>query len=337
MSTNLKSSNDAKSLKPVWLSFCLGILLMVGLSTAPAQAQATRTWVSGVGDDVNPCSRTAPCKTFAGAISKTAARGEINCLDPGGFGAVTITKSISIICEGVTAGIAASNTNGIVINAAATDIVVLRGLDIDGFGTGLNGIRFLNGAALHVENTIIRNFTAVAPNGWGIQFAPTSQAELNITNSTISNNGSAADGGGILVKGVASNTSRALIDKSSVLNNAFGIRVDGVGAAAGVINTVIRESVSAGNTLSGVVGTTPVGGPVVSIMMDRAAASFNANGSGVIADGANTFIRIGGSTITFNNIGVGTTNGGTALSYKDNQINGNFANDGTPITAVTLQ
>ena len=137
----------------------LGILSF----TAPANAQATRTWVSGVGDDANPCSRTAPCKTFAGAISKTAAGGEINCLDSGGFGAVTITKSITIYCEGVVAGVIVAGTNGIIINALATDVIVLRGLDIDGLGTGLNGIRFLAGGALHVQNCQIRNFREAAP------------------------------------------------------------------------------------------------------------------------------------------------------------------------------
>src|SRR6201989_719354 len=91
------------------------------LASAPASAQATRTWVSGVGDDANPCSRTAPCKTFAGAISKTATAGEINCLDPGGFGALTITKAISIICQVGTAGVLVSGTNGMVVAAGATD------------------------------------------------------------------------------------------------------------------------------------------------------------------------------------------------------------------------
>src|SRR6202163_404687 len=93
----------------------LGGILVAMLQTAPAQAQATRTWVSGVGDDVNPCSRTAPCKTFAGAISKTAAQGEINCLDPGGFGTVTITKSITLDCDSGAGGILASGTFGITI------------------------------------------------------------------------------------------------------------------------------------------------------------------------------------------------------------------------------
>src|SRR5882762_2770517 len=129
----------------------LGIItgfLVPFLASAPANAQATRTWVSGVGDDVNPCSRTAPCKTFAGAISKTAVFGEINCLDSGGFGAVTITKSITIKCEGVIGGILAAGTNGININDSGsgtpnTTIVTLSGLDIEGANSGVIGINFI--------------------------------------------------------------------------------------------------------------------------------------------------------------------------------------------------
>src|SRR6185312_2884503 len=120
----------------VWASV-LGIVFMIFASAGSANAQATRTWVSGVGDDANPCSRTAPCKTFAGAISKTAAGGEINVLDPGGFGALTITKSISIFADGVEAGVLVSGTNGIIINAGVNDVVYLHGLSFDGLGTGL--------------------------------------------------------------------------------------------------------------------------------------------------------------------------------------------------------
>src|SRR6202166_1182734 len=117
-----------------------GALLMLAF-TSVASAQATRTWVSGVGDDANPCSRTAPCKTFAGSISKTAVGGEINVLDPGGFGAVTITKAITISSQGFEAGVLVSGTNGIVVAVPnATDTVILRGLDIEGLGTGLSGV-----------------------------------------------------------------------------------------------------------------------------------------------------------------------------------------------------
>src|SRR6267143_315377 len=129
----------------------LRILIVVCFTLAlasMAQAQATRTWVSGVGDDANPCSRTAPCKTFAGAISKTATDGEIDALDPGGFGAVTITKSITI--DGCCmVGILAAGTTGIIVNVtAAGDVrktVRLRNISMNGAATGVNGINFIAG------------------------------------------------------------------------------------------------------------------------------------------------------------------------------------------------
>src|SRR5437764_10720816 len=142
----------------------LGAMLARTLHTGSAQAQATRTWVSGVGDDVNPCSRTAPCKTFAGAISKTAANGEIDCLDPGGFGTVTITKSITIDgTHGAGFGsILAAGTNGVNVNDSATATpnsitVTLKNLSIDGAGTGFDGIRFTPGKILHTEGCQVFN------------------------------------------------------------------------------------------------------------------------------------------------------------------------------------
>lgn len=138
-------------------------MLMIASS---AQAQATRTWVSGVGDDANPCSRTAPCKTFAGAISKTAAGGEIDVIDPGGYGAVTITKAITIDGTGANASILNASTNGIVINAAPDDDVILRNLSIQASQliappacrwTGLSAIRLLAARTLRVENVTINN------------------------------------------------------------------------------------------------------------------------------------------------------------------------------------
>src|SRR4029079_242732 len=129
-------------------------LLLCGLQASYAQAR--RTWVSGTGDDLNPCSRTAPCKTFASAMSKTAAHGEINVLDPGGYGAVTITKSISIISESFEAGVLVSATNGIIINAAPTDVVELQGLNVDGLGRSLDGIKILQAGAVHIRKTPLR-------------------------------------------------------------------------------------------------------------------------------------------------------------------------------------
>jgi hypothetical protein len=158
-------------------------MIVATLYAVPAKAQATRTWVSGVGDDANPCSRTAPCKTFAGAISKTAVGGEINVLDPGGFGAVTITKSIGILSQ-FEAGVLVSGTNGIVVSAAASDKVILEGLDIEGLGTGLDGVKMVGGGKLVVRKCSIRNFT-----GNGVNVVGTANARAFVEDSLITGNG----------------------------------------------------------------------------------------------------------------------------------------------------
>jgi hypothetical protein len=158
--------------------------LLIALISSAAQAQATRTWVSGVGDDANPCSRTAPCKTFAGAISKTAVGGEIDALDPGGFGAFTISKSITIDGTGALAGILAAGVTGIRINITAdpkdtAKSVRLRGLTINGWGTGANGINVMAASLVSVEDCVIDGFSANGILATGVVF---------VRNTTIRNN-----------------------------------------------------------------------------------------------------------------------------------------------------
>src|SRR4051794_3132735 len=168
--------------------FVPALALLALAVPSSAFGQATRTWVSGVGDDANPCSRTAPCKTFAGAISKTAAGGEINCLDPGGFGGVTITKALQIKCRYTEGGVLVAGTNAIVINAPATSKVTIEGLDINGLnGTaspGLNGIRILSAKHVHIRYNEIHGF-----NGSGIDVNPTStEMRVMATNNHIHDN-----------------------------------------------------------------------------------------------------------------------------------------------------
>src|SRR5437868_10703718 len=137
------------------------------------QAQATRTWVSGVGDDVNPCSRTAPCKTFAGAISKTAAGGEIDVLDPGAFGPVIKSKSITIDGTGVLAGILAAHGNGITIDSRETTNLIsvrLRGLSLNGLGTGGSGIRVVSANRVVIEDCVIDGFAGGVDVAAGVVF-----------------------------------------------------------------------------------------------------------------------------------------------------------------------
>ncbi|HEY9420407.1 MAG TPA: right-handed parallel beta-helix repeat-containing protein, partial [Thermoanaerobaculia bacterium] len=301
--------------------FAFGALLQ----TSPAMAQATRTWVSGVGDDVNPCSRTAPCKTFAGAISKTAAGGEINALDPGGFGGVTITKSITISAEGVEGGVLVSGTNAIVVNGA--DIVVhLRGLDIEGLGTGLNGISYVQGAALHVENCVIRNFRGASPQGHGIKFAPSAGAnELYVQNTTIINNGAVGTGGGVLILPSGAASVKAVFNNVSIDNNNFGLRVDGMSSTGG-INVTVDGGSASGNTNASILSVT--GGTVTQVMVKGTAISNN--GFGPRADGASATLRFGNTVVTGNGTGLSTANGGTLLSYGNNFVDGNTSDGIAP-------
>jgi len=201
-----------------WLSLLLFAVTCLALNAQPVHAQATRTWVSGVGDDANPCSRTAPCKTFAGAISKTAPGGIINCLDPGGFGAVTITKSLTIDCSSTLAGVLAAGTNGINVNAAATDVVRLRGLDIEGVGTGLIGVNVIQVGALRIENCKIWGFNSGSALGVFFQIPTGVGSELYVGDSVISENGSGStSGGGIIASGAGTGVAASMNLFSSLL------------------------------------------------------------------------------------------------------------------------
>jgi len=234
----------------------LGLALALSLPITPAHAQATRTWVSGVGDDANPCSRTAPCKTFAGAISKTAPGGEINVLDPGGFGAVTITKSITISSVGFEAGVLVSGTNGIVVAAGPSDVVVLEGLDFEGLGTGLDGIKVQSGLAVYVKNCKIHHFL-----NNGINMASsTSGARLVVKDSFIFQNGtlnSAPLTGGININGTANTGS--VIDTVVDTNQNFAVQASGASNSIGLTRTELLKSPNGINLVGG--GTSTCVGP----------------------------------------------------------------------------
>jgi hypothetical protein len=198
-------------------------LLLSTLLVTPAHGQATRTWVSGVGDDVNPCSRTAPCKTFAGAISKTAAGGEISVLDPGGYGAVTITKGITISGDGSLASILNSGVNGVIVNVTSTpDTVILRNISINGAGTspGLDGVRYLAAGRLIVENVTIYGESVA-----GIEVLLGSGGTGNLIVRDVTINGGAAG-----VKITSGNV------KASMSNVAIHAAVTGVDALAGSVD-----------------------------------------------------------------------------------------------------
>jgi len=301
----------------------------------PAAAQATRTWVSGVGDDVNPCSRTAPCKTFAGAISKTATGGEIDCLDPGGFGTLTITKSITIDCTGTfgstlnSGGINGINVNDSLTASPGTSDVIIRGLSINGAGTtpGLNGIRFQSGRSLIVQDVIIQN----QKSGSGIAFIPTGTARLTVIDTTI-----AYGNNGVDIAPTGTGAARvALTNVRVVSNTGIGVRwsSQGTSNAAGVQGTIDNAEVSS-NGQGIVMLSTGAAANAISMITNSVVAgntTFGLQSSGAAARG-----RVGNTTITFNGTGVNAINSADMVSYGTNRLNGNTS-DGAFNTTIGQQ
>jgi hypothetical protein len=277
--------------------------------------------VSGVGDDANPCSRTAPCKTFAGAISKTAASGEISVLDPGGFGAVTITKSITIDGGGITGSILAALVNGVIVNLPnATDRVILRNLSINGAGNGLNGIRFIQNGKLHVENCTIHGFGG-SP-GRGIDFAPTAlNTVLTVKNTSIRENA----GAGIQFTPAAAGSVSATIDNVEVENNQNGI------VANDKTKAIITNTRAAHNAANGFIAQGSANGSPE--MFIESSTTANNGSNGLRTQGSGTpKIRYANVNITNNATGV-SPQVGEIRSFGNNHNDGNGAgpaNNGTP-------
>ena len=217
------------------LSGIVGAIIMalgLALAPAPAHAQATRTWVARDGDDANPCSFSAPCQTFTGAISKTAAFGEINVINAGGYGPVTITKSITIRST-VEAGVLVLGTNGIAVAVGPNDRVVLDGLDFEGEGQGLNGVTITNSGTVDIIHCAIRGF---AQNG--VNVAGNAGARAYVYNSVILNNG-----GGLNIQGAGGAANAAIVENSRLDNNkGFATQTDGAGTLTLIGSTLTGSS-----------------------------------------------------------------------------------------------
>jgi len=300
------------------------------LFAAPASAQTLRAWVSGVGDDINPCSRTAPCKTFQGALSRTGVGGEINCLDPGGFGAVTITQSVSIICDGIQqAGILTSGANGVTINVPPGSFVTLSGLFIDGsrntgFSPGTNGVSIIQGGTVSIRNSTITGFGDTSGSGFGVNFVPTAAATLVLSNVTLTENGNNANAtsGGLRASPAAGVTATVTINNSRIQNNAnVGVRFDTIGIVGSVIEATIANSVISGDG-SGLLSKAPAGTGTVKVMISGSTLSEN-SGYGLTANGTGTTIHVGKSEITNNGTGLLALLGAVLASYGTNQFDGN--------------
>jgi len=286
------------------LRFILTAVLAIGFSTA-AFGQATRTWVSGVGDDANPCSRTAPCKTFAGAISRTADKGEISVLDPGGFGVVTVTKSITINGTGTLAGILSAGSPGaITVNDAAaavpnSSVVIVRDVSMNGAGTGTSGIRYLSGKTVMLDHCWIYGMTT-----HGIDVSKTAAGNLKVINSVIENVGQ---------DGIHATTTvgqiLGIVSNSEIMNCGS----DGIEAVANTLMAVSNTRLT--HNGNGIRST----GSGDQFNIDDVFVAYSS--VGLQASAGSTF-RVSDSIIAQNATGI-SQNGGIIDSFQGNSLMGN--------------
>jgi hypothetical protein len=320
--------------KVTLLSGLLGTLFVVGAAIAPAQAQTIRTWVSGAGDDANPCSRTAPCKTWAHAMAETDPGGEINALDPGGFGAMTITQSVTVDGGGgMVASTLVAGMAGIVVNASSTDVVVIRNVRFDGVqgndstpgssvstgSTGTIGIQVVSAERVVIENAEIVGFSTGAAGSGGIVIAPSS----GTTNVSVQTTSAYNNQVGLLSKPTGGATVYLTVEHSYFDNNiGGGIRIDGTGS--GNSNVVITDTSMSLNGGNGVVAISGSGGNTnVDLMRDVIAGNAQ---NGVVANnnaGGAATVTAGSSILSYNQVDAWSiVNTATILSFKNNQVSG---------------
>ena len=295
----------------------VGLMLLL-LPSAPATAQATRTWVSGVGDDANPCSRTAPCTTFAGPISKTAANGEINTLDPGGFGGVTITKSITIsACIVGLGGVLVSGTNAIVVNAGVNDKVTLRCLDINGLGNSLNGVRWISGKSLRVTDSEIYGFTR---DGIDLESSTVGAKALLARNFIHDNTGA-----GVMIAPPNGGFTKATLRNNEIVDDGCGIVTAQFGPDP-AFN--FASNCGTNGSGSGISGSALVN-DFENLISEQTA-------TGIFSRGANAIQRIGLNEVTNNTTGLLSVDNGGILSFGNNLVTGNSTNGTSTGTAGPL-
>ena len=273
---------------------------------------ATRTWVSGIGNDADPGSRTAPCKTFAGAISKTAGGGEISVLDPGGYGAVTIAKSITIDGTGTFASILASGTTGIIINGAGIDVTI-RGVQINGAGSGIIGIRIIAANRVHIHDCVIFGFTAGAAHG--INDERSAGGKLFISNTIIRDN---AQSGVVVLPSSGSTAIQAFLHNVRLEGNGNSGLAASTGSRVTISNSLVARNTNFGLYANSTAGTAELNAEGCVVV---------GNGQGVFADTGST-IRISNLHVTNNTTGLGGT--GTFATYGNNRIAGNSGGNSVP-------
>lgn len=322
-------SKDIVMKQRTTLLILIATVLAAAMSiTAPAPA-ATRTWIASNGLDTNPCTLAAPCATLQQAYSVTDAGGEINCLDAGSFGnGLEITQSLTVSCETGTAGVASAFFDDFIISTGPSDIVTLRGLDIIGsfVGSASTGI-VLNGSGgtVHIEKCLIHGFSST-----GILVEQGGKTTLTVTDTTLSDNGTTANGANLLVQTFTGAPLVGVTLKNvQMLGGAAGFSIKN--NAVTTVHAIVEDSLADGSTGDGFLASTT--GGRVTMLIKHSTASNNAL-VGIEADGGNTEVHVENSASYSNGAGVVGASGATLVSYGNNQIKLNGHN-GTPLSQVT--
>jgi hypothetical protein len=298
-----------------------GLALAATLPAAPARAQSIRTFVSTAGSNSNPCTITQPCRNFQAAVNVTALGGEVDALDPGGYGSFTISQPITIEGQGWSYVAPPANAAAITIaDAGNNGNVNIHGVSLNGIGVANSvGIQFNAGGSLTVRDCVIRNF---ATNG--INFATTAPApsQFFVANTLVSDNG----GVGILFQPNFQNPFTGVLDHVTMQNNAAaGLSAVSTGAT---YNITVNDSVSANNG-NGISASVLGGGGVATIFV-RNSTIVNNTGDGLLANGTGATIRVTRATITGNATGWAVSSSGVVSSFNDNNILGNTAGNTIP-------
>jgi hypothetical protein len=296
------------------------VAVLVGLlPAAPARAQSIRTFVSQAGTDNPTCIITSPCRHFSAAVNATSLGGEVDALDPGGYGSFTISQAITINGQGWAYVAPPANGAAITINAV-TGKVDIRGVALNGVGVAnATGIKFTTGGGLSVEDSVIVNFSLD-----GIDFEPAASSDLSVSNTVISNSFT-----GIYIGPSGTGTLASILDRVTMANSSTDGLLVVLGTNSATVNVTVSDSVSANNGAYGIVANTNSGGGVISVMVRNCSIVNNVTG-GLIASNPSATIRITRSTITGNGAGWTAASSGVVSTFGDNDIFGNGSANNAP-------
>ena len=272
---------------------------------------AAPVWVSAHGNDLNSCDSAAPCQTFATALSRIASGGEIDVLDSGDFGPVTINKSVTLVSAGPLGGVQVVAGSAITVNAGANDKIVLRGLTLDGSGTAASGITFHTGGALYVENCTVNGFTQ-----YGIDFAPVGSGKLFVNGTVLRNNGNGTTGGGLHLTSTTTPGFAATVEGLRSENNVFGLKAEGPGTIT------ICNSLAAGNGYGGFSATNPAGSTLLQMLIEKSVSTHNGT-SGILSNGL-AAVTLSDVAVTDNQTGLNFTSGGLDPVVRQQQDSGQY-------------